>query len=159
MSELQNAALARETFDTLCRALDKDNWKYKKNEEDLEVECTVHGEDLPMDVTFRVRPDKMVITLLSHIPFVINEDKRIDAAIAVSAVNNMLVDGCFDYNVTSGHIFFRMAHSFVDSKISEEVFIYMLICSCQTIDDYNDKFLMLSKGMMSLDQFIASLQQ
>ena len=50
-----------------------------------------------------------------------------------------------------------MTNSFLESKISEEVFAYMLYCSCQTIDEYNDKFLMLAKGMISIEQFLSTL--
>ncbi|MBR6742530.1 MAG: hypothetical protein IKM09_03700, partial [Clostridia bacterium] len=95
--------------------------------------------------------------LISHMPFVIHEDKRLDVAIAVTALNNRLVDGCFDYDIKSGHMFFRMTNSFIDSRLDEEVFAYMLFCACKTIDDYNDKFLMLDKGMLSLEQFLSSL--
>lgn len=31
----------------------------------------------------------------------------------------------------------------------------MLVVSCHTIDDYNDKFFMLGKGMMSVENFIS----
>ncbi len=148
---------AKQTFATLCRALDKENWRYKKLEDELTIECGARGDDLPMDITIKVDPKRMLILLLSHLPFVIQEDKRLDVAIAVSAVNNVLVDGCFDYDVASGHMFFRMTNSFIESSISEEVCTYMLFCSCQMIDEYNDRFLMVSKGMVSMEQFLSSM--
>ena len=54
-------------------------------------------------------------------------------------------------------MFFRMTNSFMESKLGEEAFAYMLFCSCQVIDEYNDKFLMLAKGMVSIEQFLSSL--
>jgi hypothetical protein len=107
-----------------------------------------------MKITIKVDPDRMLILLLSHLPFVIQEDKRLEAAIAISAINNILVDGCFDYNVVSGHMFFRMTNSFLECAASEEIFSYLLYCSCRIIDEYNDKILMLSKGMLSLERFL-----
>ncbi len=157
MAEEKNMAQAKAVFATLCQALDKHEWHFEKDEEKLAIECGAQGEDLPMKITVKVDADRMLIMLLSHLPFVIQEDKRLDVAIAVSAINNALVDGCFDYDVASGHMFFRMTNSFLESTISEEVFSYMLFCSCQTIDEYNDKFLMLAKGMISIEQFLASL--
>ena len=155
MAEQKNLEQAKNVFDTFCQTLGKHKWHYKKDEKKLSIECGAQGNDLPMEITVKVDADKMLIMLISHIPFVIQEDKRLDVAIAVSAINNTLVDGCFDYDVTSGHMFFRMTNSFIESKISEEVFAYMLFCSCQTIDEYNDKFLMLAKGMISIEQFLS----
>ncbi len=157
MAEQVNLTQAKATFKMLCQALDNNEWHYEKNEEELEIECGAQGEDLPMNLTVKVDAERMIVLLLSHLPFVIQEDKRLDIAIAVSAINNLLVDGCFDYNVASGHMFFRMTNSFLESTISEDVFSYLLYCSCKTIDEYNDKFLMLAKGMLSIEQFLASL--
>ena len=157
MSEQKNLERAKVTFETLCRTLDKNEWHYHRNEEKLSIECGARGEDLPMEFMVKVDADRALVMLISHLPFVIQEDKRLDTAIAVSAVNNMLVDGCFDYDIASGHMFFRMTNSFLESTMGEEVFAYMLYCSCQTIDEYNDKFLMLAKGMISIEQFLSAL--
>lgn len=157
MAEQKKLEQAKNTFSTLCQALDKHEWYYKKNEEKLSIECGVQGDDLPMEITVKVDVDRMLMILISHMPFVIREDKRLDVAIAVSAINNALVDGCFDYDIASGNMFFRMTNSFLESKIGEDVFTYMLYCSCQTIDEYNDKLLMLAKGMISVEQFLSML--
>lgn len=157
MAEEKNLAQAKATFSTLCQALDHHEWHFEKDDENLAIECGAQGDDLPMKITVKVDAERMLVMLISHLPFVIQEDKRLDVAIAVSAINNALVDGCFDYDVASGHMFFRMTNSFIESTISEEVFAYMLFCSCQTIDAYNDKFLMLAKGMMSIEQFLSGI--
>lgn len=156
MSEEKTILAARETFMTLCKTLEDHDWHYEKEEQSLSIECGAQGDDLPMKISIKVDADRSLVILLSHMPFVIQEDKRLDAAIAVSAINNCLVDGCFDYDIASGHMFYRMTNSFLESKISEEVFSYMLFCSCHTIDEYNDKFLMLAKGMISIEQFLSS---
>ena len=110
-----------------------------------------------MELDIRVDADRMLVMLLSLVPFTIQEDKRLEVAIAVSAINNALVDGCFDYDITSGRMFFRMTNSFIESQLGEDLFSYMLFCSCQTIDEYNDKLLMVSKGMLPIEQFLKSM--
>ena len=30
----------------------------------------------------------------------------------------------------------------------------MLACAAQTVDEYNDRFFMITKGMLSLEQFV-----
>lgn len=157
MAEFKSPARAEVTFRTLCQTLDKNDWHYKKDEAEMTVKCGARGDDLPMDLNIQVDAERMLVILVSHLPFVIQEDKRLDVAVAVSAINNVLVDGCFDYDVVEGHMFFRMTNSFIESILGVDVFEYMLYCSCQTIDEYNDKFLMLSKGMMSIEQFLATL--
>lgn len=157
MAEIKDLTKAKETFAKLCQTLDSREWRYKKDEEGLSVECGAQGEDLPMEITIRVDADRMLVLLISHLPFVIQEDKRLDTAVAVSTINNMLVDGCFDFDIRTGHMFFRMTNSFIESELSEELFMYLLLCSCKTIDEYNDKFLMLAKGMLSIEQFLGSI--
>ena len=145
---------ARETFETLCKVLEGHDWHYEKDENKLEVECGAQGEDLPIELRIRIDAEREIIILLSQLPFKAPEEKRLDMALAVSMVNNMLVDGSFDYDVRSGCIIFRMTSSFKGSTIGNDTFTYMLLCSCETIDEYNDKFFMIGKGMLTLEQFI-----
>lgn len=151
---IEKIANAKNTFATLCSMLDNNKWKYDKDEEKLCIDCGAQGEDLPIPINIRIDAERQLILLLSHIPFSVNEDKRMETAVAVSIVNDRLVDGNFDYDITEGNLYFRMTSSFIDSEISEEAFKYMLYCSCMTIDEYNDKFLMLSKGLLPLDSFL-----
>lgn len=158
MTDEKKIQEAKATFATLCRTLDKNNWKYQIDEEKLSIFCGAQGDDLPMEITVNVDVDKRLVLLFSRIPFAIQEDKRLDVAVAVSAINNALVDGCFDYNIATGSLFFRMTNSFIECELSEEVFAYMLFCSCQIIDEHNDRFLMLSKGLLSMEQFLSALE-
>ncbi|MCD7785551.1 MAG: YbjN domain-containing protein [Oscillospiraceae bacterium] len=157
MADEMKVAKANEVYKLLCQTLEKNNWKYKKDEEKLSIECGAQGDDLPVEFIVKVDAERQLVLLTSHLPFVIQEDKRVDMAMVISVINNLLVDGCFDYSVTNGHIFFRMTNSFIESTVSESVFMYMLLCSFKTIDDYNDKLLMVAKGMITTEQFISSL--
>ena len=154
----KNAKLApsKKIYADLCRAMDETNWKYTKKEEELRIETGVRGDDLPMYLYIDVDADRQCLRLLSPIPVTVPEDKRLDVAAAISTVNNLLVDGCFDYNILDGSIYFRMAYSYIDMTFGTEFYMYMLHCSCQIIDEYNDKFLMLAKGMLTLEQFLAA---
>ena len=154
-NKLQNAIDVHGTF---CRVLDRRNWKYTKNEEKLSIDFGARGDDLLMDFKVRVDAQMELVMLVSHMPFVVSEDKRLEVALAVSAVNNRLVDGCFDYDLMSGNIFFRMTSSYIGSSLSRDVFDYMISCACYTIDEYNDKLLLLTKGMTTLEQFLSDVK-
>lgn len=159
MDKAKNLELAKSTYATLCSALDKDDWHYTKDEEKLTVRCGAQGEDLPIELVIEVDADRQLVVLLSHLPVKVPEDKRLDVAIAISAVNNVLVHGCFDYNVSTGRIVYRMANSFTDSLLGGDVFDYIIYAACHTIDEYNDKLLMLSKGMLSIENFLKDLMK
>lgn len=144
---------AQATFQALCDAMDAMDWKYTK-EDGLRISTGARGEDLPMDLDIRIDEKLSLIKLVSSLDFTVPEDKRIDMALAVAAANYSMVNGCFDYNILNGRLFFRMATPYVDMQLDEEVFRYLLLCACKTIDNYNDKFLMLSKGMLSIEDFL-----
>ena len=133
--------------------LDDREISYDKHEDDFVVKCTVRGEDLPMDILIIVRPEQQIVSLISPIGFDIPEDKRIDVALAVNIANYGIIDGSFDYDIGDGDLRFRMTSSFRESILGKDLFDYMLMVSAITIDHYNDKFLMLAKGMITLEQF------
>lgn len=146
--------MAKNVFDTICRMFDALEYHYDCHEEELAVRCTVQGDDLPMDIVLIVHADRQLVTLLSPMPFPVPEQRRLDMALAVTVANYGMVDGSFDFDLSSGEIRFRMTTSYIESLLGEAVFKYMLACAAQTIDAYNDRFFMLSKGMLSVEQFI-----
>lgn len=154
MSDTNNSALAKSVYDTLCETLDKRDWKYEKYIEDLVITFTASGNDLPMNFVLKIDEDRQLIRLLSFLPFEVNEDKRMEMAIATCAATYGLPDGSFDYDITEGKISFRLTATFRESKIGEALFDYLVICSGVIVDRYNDKFFALSKGYMSLEDFL-----
>ena len=149
-----NMQKAQEVYAALLNMLDTRDWKYEKFEEDLVIKAGIKGEDLPIELIVVVKAKNQVVQLLSRLPFQIPEDKRVDAAIAICVANNGLVDGSFDYDIAEGDITFRLTSSYRESELGADLFEYMLLVSAGTIDDYNDKFFMIAKNMMSVQQFI-----
>ena len=98
--------------------------------------------------------DRDVFQILSPIPSHIPEDKRIDAAVAVSVANYGMINGCFDLDMSDGEIRFRVAQGYEGMELSNEFIKYIMGIVFFTTDKYNDKFFMLGKGLMSLEQFI-----
>jgi hypothetical protein len=149
-----NMEKAREIYDSLIRMLDERDWKYDKYEDKLMIKSGIKGEDLPIEFLMVVRPKQQVIQLLSHVPATMPEDKRVEGALAVCVANNGLVNGSFDYDVGDGTITFRLTTSYRETVLSADLLEYMIMVSAGTIDDYNDKFFMISKNMMSIQDFI-----
>lgn len=134
--------------------LDAHDISYKADEEDLMITLTVNGEDLPQPTVIRVLDDRNVVQIVSPIPCTIPEEKRLDAAVAVAVANRGMVNGCFEYDMGDGTILFRVAQSFAGTDFSDELIRYMLTIVFFTTDKFNDKFFMLAKGMMSLEDFL-----
>lgn len=154
MTDEQKVRQAVEVYHTIRHVLEEKHWHYSHDDEALTVACSAQGDDLPMELFVKVDAARMLTMVISHQPFVVPEDKRLDVAIAVSAVNNVLADGSFDYNIVTGHIFFRMTNSFIDSLVGEDLFTYMIFASCQIIDQFNDKFLQIAGGTLSVQEFL-----
>ncbi len=134
--------------------LTQHNFHYDAHDDDMVITMTVHGEDLPQPTIIRVLADRDVVQILSPIPSRIPEDKRMDAAVAVCVANYGMINGAFDLDMNDGEIRFRVAQTFRDVDLGEEAVRYMLQIVFFTTDKYNDRFFMLGKGMMTLEDFI-----
>ena len=145
---------AKQVYQKIINMLDYRGWKYERHDEDLVIASGVAGEDLPIAFIFAVKPQNHLVQFLSKLPVTMPEEKRIDGAIAACAASNHLIDGSFDYDVMNGSIVFRLTSSYLNSDISEDLLEYMLMVSAATIDEYNDKFLMLAKGMITIQKFL-----
>lgn len=154
MSEEKDLKQAQTVYKALCEMLDEHNWRYKKDEEKLIINCGAQGEDLPIELLIEVDRKRLLVTLLSQMPFAVPDNRRTALAIAVSQANNGMVDGSFDFDYLTGKIIFRMTSSYRDSLIGKDLFAYMLMCACYTIDEYNDKFLVVAKNEMSVEEIL-----
>lgn len=147
---------AQEIYQLFKDHLTDRKFKYDPHDEDLVISLTVKGEDLPQLTLIRVLDDREVVQIISLLPFKVPKDKRIEAAIAVSVANYGIINGSFDYDISDGEIRFRVTQSFMESRWDDSTVSYLLTIAFQTTDKYNDKFLMLGKGMLTLEQFIAA---
>lgn len=156
MAEEIKMDLAKEIYSTLCLALDRREWHYKKDEESLVVHFGVNGDDIPMDFIFAVDAERQLVRVMSPLPFKFSEDKRMDGAIATCVASFGLADGSFDYDISTGIVIFRMTATYRESKLGDGLFQYMISCSTAMVDEFNDKFLAIEKGLLSIGDFIAS---
>lgn len=154
MAEENKKNLAKEVYNTLCGAIERREWNYEKDDEKFVVHFDVSGDDIPMKFILVVDEGRQLIRLMSPMPFNMCEDKRMEGAIATCVASFGMADGSFDYDLAEGQIVFRMTASFRESVIGEGLFQYMISCACAMVDKYNDKFLAIDKGLMSINDFI-----
>lgn len=149
-----NMTKAKEVYNTLISMLDERDWQYDKFEDDLLIKSGIRGDDLPVEFFVIVNPRNEVVQFISKLPFNMPEDKRVDGAIAVCAANYGLVDGSFDYDISDGEIRYRLTSSYCESILGKDLFEYMILVASRTVDDYNDKFFMIAKNMLTIQQFL-----
>ncbi|MCH5163186.1 MAG: YbjN domain-containing protein [Clostridiales bacterium] len=155
MADEKQLKKAQTVYASLCGMLDEKSWHYEQHKEDLVITFTARGDDIPMQFIIYIDADRELVRLMSPIPISFGEDKRVEGALATSRVNYALADGSFDYDFKEGKVMFRMTSSYRDSLISMELMKYMVGCALYTVDEYNDKFLMIAKGMMSVDDLFS----
>ena len=158
MADENKMRQAKTAYQTFCEVLDDEKWKYKRDDEKLSLEMSVKGDDLSFDLNVNVDAERSVVSILSKFNITLQDSSaKANMGVAISAVNNAIVNGMFDYNCVSGKIVFRMVNSYLGSIISKEVYKYMLYVACSTIDQYNDKLILLSSGSLSLDEFLKQI--
>lgn len=156
--EDKNLKQAQAVYKTFCDMLDGRNWHYKKDDEKLEIKCGAQGDDLPMELKIMVDSKRLLIAIYSFMPFEVPESRRKEMAVAVARANYGMVDGSFDYDYNTGKIVFRITSSYRDSLVGKDMCEYLLMCACFTIDRYNDKFLVISKNDMTIDEIIKFIE-
>ncbi len=151
--------LAQKNFSILIAMLEQKQLKYsiEENRQDFSHVCIrFTGKDLPMTLHLLVRADRQLVSLFSPMPFLIDEEHRNEAAVAVTVANHGLTNGSFDLNMQDGSIRFRLTTAFMETTLSPALFEYLLYVSADTIDRYNDRFMMLNNGEMDLQTFISA---
>ncbi len=157
--EQKRIETAAQNTEVLLAMLEHRKLKYTIEERtDVRTHIRIHftGEDLPMTLHIILRTDRQIVSVLSVMPFRIDEARRNDAAIAVTAANHGLIDGSFDLNMQTGEIRFRLTSCFIGTVLSEALYAYLMFVSAETIDRYNDRFRDLNEGKLDLEGFLAA---
>ncbi len=147
---------AKNVFDVVRSALDGRNWRYDADEEKKTIVLSVNGDDLPIRIFFIVDEERKLIRVLSPMSFKAPEDKRVEMSVAVCAANLGLISGSFDYNIEDGSIMYRLVSTFRGCEVGTATVDFLIDCICIIVDEYNDKFMAVSKGFMSIEDFIKS---
>lgn len=150
--------LAKTVFGLLCDMLDDNCVKYTKQKGRLGVSFVLQGDDLPVPFDVVVDADLSDILIMSDLPFDIAKERREALAVAVCEVNTYIADGCFDFQYQTGKITFRIFANFSNSIIGKGLAEYLVLTTLSTVDEFNEKFLFLSKSDLTVEQIIAYLR-
>lgn len=155
----EKMAEGRAVFQSLVQHLHdiKLNFEEKELEDRFMIKFNMSGDDIPMRFFIYVNPAHQILTIHSPMPVTFSAEKIDEACKAICAINYRLVDGDFQIDIRDGEVLFNMSNSYAGSLISNDVFNYMLGMSINIVDEYNDKLLMLSKGLIDFETLKKSL--
>ena len=145
---------AKRAYATVIAMMDNDNLKYSRDDENLRIDLGFDTDDLEVKIKFVIDEERELVRIFSFLPFKFSEDKRVEGAIATCVANHGMVNGSFDYDFTDGEILFKLVNSYKGDCFSTEAASYMLSVAVSTVDNYNDRFFALAKGLMSLSDFV-----
>ena len=146
-------------FQTFCQALDNEGWKYQKDEEQLQIITGAETRGFEFPILIRCIANRQILLLASRLPVPIKEELRFEVAYLVTIINNTLADGCFDFDLKTGNLVFRIANRFRLSVMSEAVCIDLLYKLCTVFAFTGKQFLRLANGEISGGEFLDAHRQ
>ncbi|MBO7762322.1 MAG: YbjN domain-containing protein [Clostridia bacterium] len=152
---MANMYAAKTAYNAIISMMESDNLKYSKDDNELRIDTGFTTDDIDVSITFFVDAERELVRLFSGLPFKFGEDKRVEGAVATCVANHGMVDGAFDYDFSDGEILFKMADSYRGADFTEENARYLLKVALSTVDNYNDRFFALAKGIMTVADFVA----
>jgi len=159
MSEELKIRHAKEMYEKTKEMLTEKGVKFQCDEEKMMINFLMGGDDIPMDIYIISDAGGQKLRTLSKMPLTVEPDKMVEMATAVCVANSGLYLGNFDYILTEGVIFFAIQQSYLNTDLSKELIDLMVAATIDAVDKYNDRFLMLNKGMLTLEKFIEMEQQ
>lgn len=142
-----------QVYQTAIKAFDELKWHYNRDDENQVITCNVKGDDLTIKIFFRVMTNQNTMYVLSEMPFSIKEDKRMEMCVATTIANNTMLNGSFELNIETGYLGFKVLCPFDGMTPTTEVCKHLIGLTCNMTDIYNDKFLAVANGGMTLNQF------
>ena len=141
-------------YQRFVATLREKGWNFDAKDDDLVIVSSYQGDDFPINFIFHVDPDRECITFCSEKFAKFPDDKLSDAAYATAVANHGMTFGHFDLDLSDGSVFYAWSDSYIDSELGDGYFIFLLSIALSTVDRYNDRFIMLAKGLIDLRKFI-----
>ncbi|MBQ1289947.1 MAG: YbjN domain-containing protein [Lachnospiraceae bacterium] len=160
MADEKEMALSKSVFDALNSHLRDDiGLKFRTSErgDDYVIDFIMNGDDIPMQFYVIVNTGKQALMIHSPQPVHFSKEQFGEAGIVLNAINYRLACGSFQLDISDGTVVFCMSTLFAGSLISNEVFDQMIAMAVHTVDDFNDKLMMLSKGMIEKEKIIVDM--
>ena len=145
---------AQRVFAQLCEALDKREWEYTAKEADLVLHLSVNTQDTLVEMLLAVEADKSIIHVISPVCRKTDAEKKGELALAAAYANYGTVDGKYEYDMLKNALFYTVASCYEGCTLGDGFFYHLIDWTCSAAVHYNDRFLALNKGYITVEEFI-----
>jgi hypothetical protein len=145
---------ALNAYGCVTLTLEARNLKFEKYDDELVVRCGFDTDTFPLDLTIYTLAEEEAILILSKLPFEFPEERGLECAFAVSAINCNLKQGSFDYNFIDREIRFRLSTSYCGTDVHLDLCNHLINYSAQTIKKYSDLLYLLATEALTFEQFM-----
>ena len=145
---------SKEIFDGFCEYLKSNDCRFNKDDENLVAFFIIKSDNIEIKFIVKAEVNRETLRIMAMLPVNFGSGKRIDGAMVTTIATSGMANGSFDYDISSGNVMFKIAESYMGSKISPAVYDYMVDCAMMTIAEYYGKFLAVSEGKMTVPEFM-----
>lgn len=145
---------SKEIFDGFCEYLKSNDCRFNKDDENLVAFFIIKSDNIEIKFIAKAEVNRETLRIMAMLPVNFGSGKRIDGAMVTTIATSGMANGSFDYDISSGNVMFKIAESYMGSKISPTVYDYMVDCAMMTIAEYYGKFLAVSEGKMTVPEFM-----
>ena len=145
---------SKEIFDGFCEYLKSNDCRFNKDDENLVAFFIIKSDNIEIKFIAKAEVNRETLRIMAMLPVNFGSGKRIDGAMVTTIATSGMANGSFDYDISSGNVMFKIAESYMGSKISPAVYDYMVDCAMMTIAEYYGKFLAVSEGKMTVPEFM-----
>jgi|GEM_PF-2089371 len=149
--------LALKVSNTIKKYLDSQKWRYSVSNDQLGFSFGITTDRLPFQYQISVSPESESVYLSVGQDLVVPHDKRIAMAYALCAVNDYLVDGCFDYSVSEGKMSFRVVVAYGDAEFGATTVEYMINVAYSTLNKLNDAIVDYVEDRIDQREFLGKM--
>ena len=151
---MANLIAAKSVYQAIASALDKQQYRYKSDPDNLCFYLGFSTDCLNIELHISIDPQHEVFHFISILPFTFPEDKLLEGAMVATIANHNLIHGNFDFDFSTGNMLFKLTNYYLNGYINEDCVVSLLEITLHTVNQYDDQFLAVAKGYMSISDFI-----
>ena len=151
---------AKAAYKAVCDFLDEAKLKYQKDDAENVAFISITGDDFPVTLMFAASEEKQRIETYSKLPFEIKKEKAVDLAMAIAAINNRIAYGKFVLYIEKDQCTYENSEYLTGLEgFGVEYGRTLVAPAYAVIEEYNDKLYAISKGLLTVKDFLASLNK
>ena len=145
---------AKKIYADMLDMFNAEGLDFYQYDDDFTVKIGIRGDDMSFEFLMFLTPEKELIRFMTILPFRVPKESLIDVAIAINVANFGLINGAFEYNIDADEIRFKFVQSYSGVDDCSELLRYVLYTAISTVNAYNSKLLAISKGYITINDFI-----